>query len=162
MMIKYLSLFLFTGLTFGKNLDVKTVSYFEKNKLSINEKSEFNWRLFRNVKSWYPTIGHDNMISIEEFFAITRSTKERQLFSQNKKIIKKNIALSALSSSVGLTLIIAPQTGYWGVYVGLGPLIVGQWLIIKANKIIAEPIISFDEAKNIADDFNKRLLFKNR
>lgn len=51
MMIKYLSLFLFTGLTFGKNLDVKTVSYFEKNKLSINEKSEFNWRLFRNVKS---------------------------------------------------------------------------------------------------------------
>ena len=114
-MIKYLSLFLFTGLTFGKNLDVKTVSYFEKNKLSINEKSEFNWRLFRNVKSWYPTIGHDNMISIEEFFAITRSTKERQLFSQNKKIIKKNIALSALSSSVGLTLIIAPQTGYWGV-----------------------------------------------
>ena len=89
MMIKYLSLFLFTGLTFGKNLDLKTVSYFEKNKLSINEKSEFNWRLFRNVKSWYPTIGHDNMISIEEFFAITRSTKERQLFSQNKKIIKK-------------------------------------------------------------------------
>ena len=162
MMIKYLSLFLFTGLTFGKNLDVKTVSYFEKNKLSINEKSEFNWRLFRNVKSWYPSIGHDNMISVEEFFAITRSTKERQLFSQNKKIIKKNIALSTLSSSVGLTLIIAPQTGYWGVYAGLGPLIVGQWLIIKANKIIAEPIISFDEAKNIADDFNKRLLFKNR
>ncbi len=161
-MIKYLSLLMFTNLAFGKNLDEKTVSYYEKNKLSIIEKSEFNWRLFRNVKSWYPTTGNNNMISIEDFFVITNSMKERQLFSQKKKIIIRNITLSALSSSIGLTLIIAPQTGYWGVYIGLGPLIAGQWLMVKTNKIIAEPIISFDEAKNIADDFNKRLLFKNK
>ena len=159
-MHRYLSLLLFIYLAFGQSSNQKTTRYYDKNKLSIIEYSKFNWRLFRKVNGWYPTIGGKKKISAKEFFIITNSNEGQRLISQNEKIIIKNMTMATVSSVTGGVLILTPATGKWGVYLGLGPMIISQWLMFKAHRITAEPIMPYDSAKNIADKYNENLRLK--
>tara|TARA_Y100001970_G_scaffold106758_1_gene133793 strand:+ start:757 stop:1245 length:489 start_codon:yes stop_codon:yes gene_type:complete len=161
-MYRYLSLFLFIYLVFGQSSNQKANTQNDNNKLSIIEYSKFNWRLFKKIQSWYPTIGDGNKISMKEFFIITESNEERNLITQNEKNIIKLMTMAALSTAGGLVLILTPETKEWGVYLGLGPLIISEWLMIKANTIISKPVISYESAKNIADQYNKNLHLKNQ
>ena len=161
-MYRYLSLFLFIYLVFGQSSNQKANTQNDNNKLSIIEYSKFNWRLFKKIQSWYPTIGDGNKISMKEFFIITESNEERNLITQNEKNIIKLMTMAALSTAGGLVLILTPETKEWGVYLGLGPLIISEWLMIKANTIISKPVISYESAKNIADQYNKNLYLKNQ
>tara|TARA_B100000029_G_scaffold514849_1_gene619294 strand:- start:1122 stop:1604 length:483 start_codon:yes stop_codon:yes gene_type:complete len=159
-MYRYLSLFLFIYLVFGQSSNQKANTQNDNNKLSIIEYSKFNWRLFKKIQSWYPTIGDGNKISMKEFFIITESNEERNLITQNEKNIIKLMTMAALSTAAGLVLILTPETEEWGVYLGL--VIISEWLMIRANTIISKPVISYESAKNIADQYNKNLYLKNQ
>ena len=94
----------------------------------------------------------------EEFFLITESTQEQILLKNQLKLSRQQLFLSSISFLVGGWMALASQPG--SVY---GPLVViiSSGVLVDSKINYLYPVISFESAKIIAEQYNKNLLLKN-
>ena len=168
------NIFIFFGLFFGSvlcqdtkvegikitNFEIDQIKYNEQ-KLTVIKESKFNWRILKRIDSWSVFMGNNQVIEAEEFFRITNSTSEQTLLKNNLKLSRQKFVLAGISNVGGAAIAITPQTGYTGTYIGLVFLIIGQWLIYESYLMDVYPIISFESAKIIAQQYNKNLQSQN-
>jgi hypothetical protein len=140
-------------------------SVYNEQKLSVKQ-AKMHWYQISPFEIFYVSIlkrparwtGNGGLIGDEEFFLITESTQEQILLKNQLKLSRQQLFLSGISYGVGGWMALASQPG--SVY---GPLVViisaGVFVDSKINSIY--PVISFESAKIIAEQYNKNLLLKN-
>ena len=149
--------------------NVKTFgSVYNEQKLSVKQ-AKMHWyqispfeifyvSILKRPARWTVNRGNGGLIGDEEFFLITESTQEQILLKNQLKLSRQQLFLSGISYGVGGWMALASQPG--SVY---GPLVViisaGVFVDSKINSIY--PVISFESAKIIAEQYNKNLLLKN-
>jgi hypothetical protein len=149
------------------NLEIDQIKYNEQ-KLSVKQ-AKMHWyqispfeifyvSILKRPARWTVNRGNGRLIGDEEFFLITESTQEQILLKNQLKLSRQQLFLSGISYGVGGWMALASQPG--SVY---GPLVViisaGVFVDSKINSIY--PVISFESAKIIAEQYNKNLLLKN-
>ena len=149
--------------------NVKTFgSVYNEQKLSVKQ-AKMHWyqispfeifyvSILKRPARWTVNRGNGGLIGDEEFFLITESTQEQILLKNQLKLSRQQCLLGGISYGVGGWMALASQPG--SVY---GPLVVsisaGVLVDSKINSIY--PVISFESAKIIAEQYNKNLLLKN-
>jgi len=149
--------------------NVKTFgSVYNEQKLSVKQ-AKMHWyqispfeifyvSILKRPARWTVNRGNGGLIGDEEFFLITESTQEQILLKNQLKLSRQQCLLGGISYGVGGWMALASQPG--SVY---GPLVViisaGVFVDSKINSIY--PVISFESAKIIAEQYNKNLLLKN-
>jgi hypothetical protein len=143
-------------------------SVYNEQKLSVKQ-AKMHWyqispfeifyvSILKRPARWTVNRGNGGLIGDEEFFLITESTQEQILLKNQLKLSRQQLFLSSISFLVGGWMALASQPG--SVY---GPLVVsisaGVLVDSKINSIY--PVISFESAKIIAEQYNKNLLLKN-
>ena len=134
----------------------EVISYNE-NKLTIKKKSYFNLSLLKNVDTWTVTNDVNRLLDIEEFLNITKSSKELNLLNKKNDFITKYSILSSLYQTGGLLIMFIPQTGNRALLIGGIPFVYGLHLASKLRKEVAKPVISFESARIIVEEYNKDL-----
>jgi hypothetical protein len=142
-------------------------SVYNEQKLSVKQ-AKMHWyqispfeifyvSILKRPARWTVNRGNGGLIGDEEFFLITESTQEQILLKNQLKLSRQQLFLSSISFLVGGWMALASQPG--SVY---GPLVVsisaGVLVDSKINSIY--PVISFESAKIIAEQYNKNLLLK--
>ena len=142
-------------------------SVYNEQKLSVKQ-AKMHWyqispfeifyvSILKRPARWTVNRGNGRLIGDEEFFLITESTQEQILLKNQLKLSRQQLFLSSISFLVGGWMALASQPG--SVY---GPLVVsisaGVLVDSKINSIY--PVISFESAKIIAEQYNKNLLLK--
>jgi hypothetical protein len=142
-------------------------SVYNEQKLSVKQ-AKMHWyqispfeifyvSILKRPARWTVNRGNGGLIGDEEFFLITESTQEQILLKNQLKLSRQQLFLSGISYGVGGWMALASQPG--SVY---GPLVViisaGVLVDSKINSIY--PVISFESAKIIAEQYNKNLLLK--
>ena len=167
------TLFIFFGLFFGcvlcqdtkvdrvepikpTNSEIDQIIY-NKQKLSVIKESKFDWKILKRIDSWSVLMGNSQVIGAEEFFRITESTHEQILLKNKLKLSRQKFVLAGISNVGGAAIAITPQTGHTGTYIGLVFVMIGQWLNYESYSMSVYPIISFESAKIIAEQYNKNL-----
>ena len=159
--------------------NVKTFgSVYNEQKLSVKQ-AKMHWyqispfeifyvSILKRPARWTVNRGNGRLIGDEEFFRITESTQEQILLKNQLKLSRQQCLLGGISYGVGSWMALAPQTG--NVFLArppktggtIGPLVViissGVLVDSKINYIY--PVISFESAKIIAEQYNKNLLLK--
>ena len=151
------------------NLEIDQIKYNEQ-KLSVKQ-AKMHWyqispfeifyvSILKRPARWTVNRGNGGLIGDEEFFLITESTQEQILLKNQLKLSRQQLFLSSISYGVGGWMALHPQTTAGGT---IGPLVViisaGVFVDSKINSIY--PVISFESAKIIAEQYNKNLLLKN-
>ena len=142
-------------------------SVYNEQKLSVKQ-AKMHWyqispfeifyvSILKRPARWTVNRGNGGLIGDEEFFLITESTQEQILLKNQLKLSRQQCLLGGISYGVGGWMALASQPG--SVY---GPLVVsisaGVLVDSKINSIY--PVISFESAKIIAEQYNKNLLLK--
>jgi len=130
---------------------------YNENKLIIKKKSYFDLSLFKKVDTWIVTNGKNRLLDIEEFLNITKSSKEINLLNKRKDFNKKHSILSSLYQSGGLLIMFIPQTGNRALLIGGIPFLYGLHLASILRKEVAKPVISFELARIIVEEYNEDL-----
>ena len=148
------------------NLEIDQIKYNEQ-QLSVKQ-AKMHWyqispfeifyvSILKRPARWTVNRGNGGLIGDEEFFLITESTQEQILLKNQLKLSRQQCLLGGISYGVGGWMALASQPG--SVY---GPLVVsisaGVLVDSKINSIY--PVISFESAKIIAEQYNKNLLLK--
>ena len=151
------------------NLEIDQIKYNEQ-KLSVKQ-AKMHWyqispfeifyvSILKRPARWTVNRGNGGLIGDEEFFRITESTQEQILLKNQLKLSRQQCLLGGISYGVGGWIALHPQTGSVGGTIG--PLVVsisaGVLVDSKINSIY--PVISFESAKIIAEQYNKNLLLK--
>ena len=130
---------------------------YNENKLTIKKKSYFDLSLFKKVDTWTVTNGKNRLLDIGEFLNITKSSKELNLLNKRNDFIKKYSILSSLYQTGGLLIMFIPQTGNSALLIGGIPFVYGLHLASILRKEVAKPVISFESARIIVEEYTKDL-----
>ena len=130
---------------------------YNENKLTIKKKSYFDLSLFKKVDTWTVTNGKNRLLDIGEFLNITKSSKELNLLNKKIDFNKKYSILSSLYQSGGLLIMFIPQTGNRALLIGGIPFVYGLHLASILRKEVAKPVISFESARIIVEEYTKDL-----
>lgn len=130
---------------------------YNQQKLSVIKETKFNWRILKTVESWKVLGGNGQAIEAEKFFRMTESTEEQIKLNESIKLSRQQFVLGAMAYTGGATIAIAPQTGKSGAYIGLVFVIISQWLFYESYSNGVYPIIPFESAKIIAEEYNNNL-----
>ena len=148
--------------------NVKTFgSVYNEQKLSVKQ-AKMHWyqispfeifyvSILKRPARWTVNRGNGRLIGDEEFFRITESTQEQILLKNQLKLSRQQLFLSSISFLVGGWMALASQPG--SVY---GPLVViiSSGVLVDSKINYLYPVISFESAKIIAEQYNKNLLLK--
>ena len=149
------------------NLEIDQIKYNEQ-KLSVKQAKYpffspfeiFYVSILKRPARWTVNRGNGRLIGDEEFFRITESTQEQILLKNQLKLSRQQCLLGGISYGVGGWIALDPHTGSAGATIA--PLVVsisvGVLVDSKFNSIY--PVISFESAKIIAEQYNKNLLLK--
>ncbi|MBT3847852.1 MAG: hypothetical protein HOF58_01430 [Candidatus Marinimicrobia bacterium] len=149
--------------------NVKTFgSVYNEQKLSVKQ-AKMHWyqispfeifyvSILKRPARWTVNRGNGGLIGDEDFFLITESTQEQILLKNQLKLSRQQLFLSSISFLVGGWMALASQPG--SVY---GPLVViiSSGVLVDSKINYLYPVISFESAKIIAEQYNKNLLLKN-
>ena len=144
------------------NLTIDHIKYNEQ-KLSVIRQNKFGLigKLHRKINKiptkWIIIMGDNQRINIKEFFQITESNQEQILFRNKLKRLSEQYILSLITAGVGAWVAVDPQTGNTGGYIGSWIYVISGWVGFKSYLNFISPI-SFESAKNIAEQYNKKLL----
>ena len=100
------------------------------------------------------------MIGYEEFFRITESIQEQILQKNQIKLSRQQLLFFGISSLLGGIIALAPQTGNAGGYIGGLVHLISAGGLAKSRYNSLYPVISFESAKIIAEEYNKNFLLK--
>ena len=151
--------------------NVKTFgSVYNEQKLSVKQ-AKMHWyqispfeiffvSILKRPARWTVNRGNGRLIGDEEFFRITESTQEQILLKNQLKLSRQQCLLGGISNGVGSWIALAPQTGSAGGTIGGLVYIISAGVIMKSMSNYLYPVISFESAKIIAEQYNKNLLLK--
>ena len=151
------------------NLEIDQIKYNEQ-KLSVKQ-AKMHWyqispfeifyvSILKRPARWTVNRGNGRLIGDEEFFRITESTQEQILLKNQLKLSRQQCLLGGISNGVGSWIALAPQTGSAGGTIGGLVYIISAGVIMKSMSNYLYPVISFESAKIIAEQYNKNLLLK--
>jgi len=146
-------------------------SVYNEQKLSVKQ-AKMHWyqispfeifyvSILKRPARWTVNRGNGELIGYEEFFRITESTQEQILLKNQLKLSRQQCLLGGISNGVGSWIALAPQTGSAGGTIGGLVYIISAGVIMKSMSNYLYPVISFESAKIIAEQYNKNLLLKN-
>ena len=105
--------------------------------------------------------GNGPLIGYEEFFRITGSIQEQILLKNQIKLSRKQLLFFGISSLLGGIIALAPQTGNAGGYIGSLVYLISAGGLAESRYNSLYPVISFESAKIIAEQYNEDLLLKH-
>ena len=152
--------------------NVKTFgSVYNEQKLSVKQ-AKMHWyqispfeifyvSILKRPARWTVNRGNGRLIGDEEFFLITESTQEQILLKNQLKLSRQQLFLSSISFLVGGWIALAPQPGSAGGFYGPLVVIISSGVLVDSKFNSIYPVISFESAKIIAEQYNKNLLLKN-
>ena len=151
------------------NLEIDQIKYNEQ-ILSVKQ-AKMHWyqispfeifymSILKRPARWTVNRGNGELIGDEEFFRITESTQEQILFKNQLKLSRQQCLLGGISYGVGGMIALAPQTGNTGGYLGGLVVFISVGVIAESMSNSLYPVISFESAKIIAEQYNKNLLLK--
>lgn len=147
------------------NLELDQIKYNEQ-KLSVIRQNKFGLigRLHSKItkipSKWIILRGNNQRMDIKEFFQITEPNQEQTLFRDKLKRLNQQYILSIIAAGVGAWVAIDPKTGKTGGYIGSWVYVISNWIMFKSYLNFTSPI-SFQSAKNIAEQYNKKLLLEH-
>ena len=149
------------------NLEIDQIKYNEQ-KLSVKQAKYpffspfeiFYVSILKRPARWTVNRGNGRLIGDEEFFRITESTQEQILLKNQLKLSRQQCLLGGISYGVGGTIAIAPQPGSAGGFYGPLVVIISSGVLVDSKFNSIYPVISFESAKIIAEQYNKNLLLK--
>ena len=148
------------------NLEIDQIKY-NGQKLSVKEAKYqitpfeiFHVRILKKSARWTVHRGNGRLIGDEEFFRITESTQEQILFKNQLKLSRQQLLLGVISFAVGGWIALAPQTGSVGGYIGNLVCFISMGVLGEGRINRVYPVISFESAKIIAEQYNKNLLLE--
>ena len=146
------------------NLEIDQIKYNEQ-KLSVKQAKYqispfeiFYVSILKRPARWTVNRGNGRLTGYEEIFRITESTQEQILLKNQLKLSRQQLFLSSISFAVGGMIALAPQTGSAGGTIGGLVYIISAGVIMKSMSNYLYPVISFESAKIITEQYNKNLL----
>ena len=151
------------------NLEIDQIKYNEQ-KLSVKQAKYpffspfeiFYVSILKRPARWTVNRGNGRLIGDEEFFRITESTQEQILLKNQLKLSRQQCLLGGISYGVGGWIALDPhQAGSAGGTIGPLVVIISSGVLVDSKINYLYPVISFESAKIIAEQYNKNLLLKN-
>ena len=150
------------------NLEADQIKYNEQ-KLSVKQSKylflspvEIFWvRSLKRPSRWTVNRGNGPLIGYEEFFRITDSRQEQILLKNQIKLSRQQLLFFGISSLLGGIIALAPQTGNAGGYIGGLVHLISAGGLAESRYNSLYPVISFESAKIIAEQYNENLLLKH-
>ena len=152
--------------------NVKTFgSVYNEQKLSVKQ-AKMHWyqispfeifyvSILKRPARWTVNRGNGRLIGDEEFFRITESTQEQILLKNQLKLSRQQCLLGGISYGVGGWIALDPhQAGSAGGTIGPLVVIISSGVLVDSKFNSIYPVISFESAKIIAEQYNKNLLLK--
>ena len=150
------------------NLETNQIKYNEQKLFVKQSKSPFLspveifWvRSLKRPARWTVNRGNGLLIGYEEFFRITDSTQEQILLKNQIKLSRQQLLFFGISGLLGGMIALAPQTGNAGGYIGSLVYLISVWGLTESRYNSLYPVISFESAKIIAEQYNKNLLLNH-
>ena len=149
------------------NLEIDQIKYNEQ-KLSVKQAKYpffspfeiFYVSILKRPARWTVNRGNGRLIGDEEFFRITESTQEQILLKNQLKLSRQQCLLGGISYGVGGWIALDPHTGSAGGTIGLLVVFISAGVLVDSKFNSIYPVISFESAKIIAEQYNKNLLLK--